>query len=55
MKYNVLVKEIYLYIYCIKKKVLDRITLEIDFEGLGNLRGFFSMNPTPRRCFCRLE
>jgi hypothetical protein len=50
MKDNVLVKEIYIYIYiyCIKKNVLDRIiTLETYFEGLGNLRGFLSMNPTP--------
>jgi hypothetical protein len=39
-------------IYCIKKNALDRIiTLETDFEGLGNLWGFFSMNPTPWRLY----
>jgi hypothetical protein len=37
-----------IYIYCIKENVLDRIiTLETDLEGLGNLRCFFPMNPTP--------
>jgi hypothetical protein len=42
----VLVK--YIYIYSIKENVLDRIiTLEIDLEGLGSVRGLFSMNPTP--------
>ena len=54
MKDSVLVKAI--YIYCIKENVLDRIiTLETYFEGLGNLWGFFSMNPTPLRCYSRLE
>jgi hypothetical protein len=57
MKDSVLVKAIYtyiyiyciyIYIYCIKENVLDRIiTLETDLEGLGNLRCFFPMNPTP--------
>jgi hypothetical protein len=40
MKDNVLVKAIYIniFIYCIKKNVLDRIiTLETYFEGLGLL------------------
>jgi hypothetical protein len=52
MRDNVLVKDIYIYIlyniyiyiyiYCIKKNILNRIlTLEVDFEGLGNLQGFF--------------
>jgi hypothetical protein len=46
MKHSVLVKAI--YIYFIKENVLDIIiTLETDLEGLGNLWGFFSMNPTP--------
>jgi hypothetical protein len=31
-----------------KENILYRIiTLETDLESLGNLRGFFSMNPAP--------
>jgi hypothetical protein len=46
MKDSVLVKAI--YIYCIKKNVLDKIiTLETDLEVLVTCRVFFSMNPTP--------
>jgi hypothetical protein len=46
MKDSVLVKEN--YIYYIKENILDIIiTLETNLGGLGNLRGFFSMNLTP--------
>jgi hypothetical protein len=48
MRDNVLVKAIYTYKYWILKNVLGRtITLETYLEGFGNLRGFFSMNPSP--------
>jgi hypothetical protein len=46
MKDSVLVKAI--HIHCIKENVLDiNITFETDFEGLGDMPSFFSMNPTP--------
>jgi hypothetical protein len=32
---------------CVSKSYIYTYTLETYFEGLGNLRGFFSMNPTP--------
>jgi hypothetical protein len=40
-------KRISCSVYIAFKNVLDRIiTLETYLEGFGNLRGFFSMNPT---------
>jgi hypothetical protein len=36
----------YIYIYCIGENVLDRIiTLEIDLQGLGNLKVFSQWIP----------
>ena len=39
--------------YCIKRKRLGIITVEIDFEGLCTRQGFSSRNQTRWRCFGR--
>jgi hypothetical protein len=46
-RYNMLVQKLYIYIYCIKEIVIDRIiTHEIHLEGLCILRDIFLMNHT---------
>jgi hypothetical protein len=46
-RYNVSIKAKYIYIYCIKENVTDRIIIrDIHLEGLGIMRDLFSMTHT---------